>query len=74
MRNGTASVFPPKNFSDYFIPSTTNAHYRYARAKEMLECGYNLHADIFGTDPADPLTKAASRAKASEDAKSSPKS
>ncbi|KAL6725682.1 hypothetical protein Aduo_007718 [Ancylostoma duodenale] len=43
---------------------------RYIRAKHMLDDpNYNLHADIQGGDPADPVTKAASHAKAIEDAK-----
>ncbi|CAJ0598515.1 unnamed protein product [Cylicocyclus nassatus] len=47
---------------------------RYIRAKDMLDDpNYNLHADIQGTDPADPTTKAASIAKAIEDAKDRPR-
>ncbi|VDL75365.1 unnamed protein product [Nippostrongylus brasiliensis] len=46
---------------------------RYVRAKDMLDSGYNLHADIFGADPTDLLTKVASHAKAVEDARA-PKS
>uniref|UniRef100_A0A7I5E9T0 Gamma-glutamylcyclotransferase family protein n=1 Tax=Haemonchus contortus TaxID=6289 RepID=A0A7I5E9T0_HAECO len=42
---------------------------RYVRAKDILEDDYNLYADIQGDDPADPLTKAASRAKAINDTK-----
>ncbi|ETN76466.1 AIG2-like family protein [Necator americanus] len=43
---------------------------RYIRAKDMLDdSSYNLHADIQGGDPTDPITKAASDAKAVEDAR-----
>uniref|UniRef100_W6NAW2 Gamma-glutamylcyclotransferase family protein n=1 Tax=Haemonchus contortus TaxID=6289 RepID=W6NAW2_HAECO len=42
---------------------------RYVRAKDILEDDYNLYADIQGDDPADPVSKAASRAKAINDRK-----